>query len=163
MTLSTNALTCSLFLSCSGTRGQAAAAAASAAKGGRKREASPPAVRTRGGQKSEEPPSKRAKRWNLWQRWTRLPQQCFLCSPHSSQFHCWGSESFYTQLARKAVSASLTVNIEKLWIVLYTLLLMVECKPEDLCRNPLEYFSTALRPYGLDQSSSFLRLFSNGQ
>ncbi|XP_029021238.1 biorientation of chromosomes in cell division protein 1-like 1 isoform X2 [Betta splendens] len=40
-----------------GTRGQAAAA-----KGGRKREASPPAVRTRGGQKSEEPPSKRAKR-----------------------------------------------------------------------------------------------------
>ncbi|XP_075959343.1 biorientation of chromosomes in cell division 1-like 1 [Anarhichas minor] len=42
-----------------GTRGQAAAAAA---KGGRKREASPPAVRTRGGQKSEEPPSKRAKR-----------------------------------------------------------------------------------------------------
>ncbi|XP_047441431.1 biorientation of chromosomes in cell division protein 1-like 1 isoform X2 [Mugil cephalus] len=41
-----------------GTRGQAAAAA----KGGRKREASPPAVRTRAGQKSEEPPSKRAKR-----------------------------------------------------------------------------------------------------
>ncbi|XP_038555463.1 biorientation of chromosomes in cell division protein 1-like 1 isoform X2 [Micropterus salmoides] len=40
-----------------GTRGQAAAA-----KGGRKREASPPAVRTRGGQKSEEPLSKRAKR-----------------------------------------------------------------------------------------------------
>ncbi|KAM9849653.1 uncharacterized protein bod1l1 [Aulostomus maculatus] len=40
-----------------GMRGQAAAA-----KGGRKREASPPAVRTRGGQKSEEPPSKRAKR-----------------------------------------------------------------------------------------------------
>ncbi|XP_078117531.1 biorientation of chromosomes in cell division 1-like 1 [Sander vitreus] len=40
-----------------GARGQAAAA-----KGGRKREASPPAVRMRGGQKSEEPPSKRAKR-----------------------------------------------------------------------------------------------------
>ncbi|XP_023253898.1 biorientation of chromosomes in cell division protein 1-like 1 isoform X2 [Seriola lalandi dorsalis] len=40
-----------------GTRGQAAVA-----KGGRKRETSPPAVRTRGGQKSEEPPSKRAKR-----------------------------------------------------------------------------------------------------
>ncbi|KAK2904393.1 biorientation of chromosomes in cell division protein 1-like 1 isoform X1 [Channa argus] len=40
-----------------GTRGQAAAA-----KGGRKREASPPVVRTRAGQKSEEPPSKRAKR-----------------------------------------------------------------------------------------------------
>ncbi|XP_029369112.1 biorientation of chromosomes in cell division protein 1-like 1 [Echeneis naucrates] len=40
-----------------GARGQAAVA-----KGGRKREASPPAVRTRGGQKSEEPPSKRAKR-----------------------------------------------------------------------------------------------------
>ncbi|XP_076005169.1 biorientation of chromosomes in cell division 1-like 1 isoform X2 [Genypterus blacodes] len=39
-----------------GTRGQAAA------KGGRKPEASPPAVRTRGGQKSEEPPSKRTKR-----------------------------------------------------------------------------------------------------
>ncbi|XP_061580898.1 biorientation of chromosomes in cell division protein 1-like 1 [Cololabis saira] len=39
-----------------GTRGQVAA------KGGRKREASPPAVRTRGGQKPEEPPSKRAKR-----------------------------------------------------------------------------------------------------
>ncbi|CAG5989786.1 unnamed protein product [Menidia menidia] len=39
-----------------GTRGQAAS------KGARKREASPPAVRTRGGQKSEEPPSKRAKR-----------------------------------------------------------------------------------------------------
>ncbi|XP_041846363.1 biorientation of chromosomes in cell division protein 1-like 1 isoform X2 [Melanotaenia boesemani] len=39
-----------------GTRGQAPS------KGGRKREASPPAVRTRGGQKSEEPPSKRAKR-----------------------------------------------------------------------------------------------------
>lgn len=50
--------TCPLFPSCSGTRGQAAAAV----KGGRKREASPPAVRTRGGQKSEEPPSKRAKR-----------------------------------------------------------------------------------------------------
>lgn len=41
----------------SGTRGQAAAG-----KGGRKREASPPVVRTRGAQKSEEPPSKRAKR-----------------------------------------------------------------------------------------------------
>ncbi|XP_056140134.1 biorientation of chromosomes in cell division protein 1-like 1 [Lampris incognitus] len=40
-----------------GTRGQAGAT-----KGGRKREASPPAVRTRGAQKSEEPPSKRAKR-----------------------------------------------------------------------------------------------------
>ncbi|XP_032383428.1 biorientation of chromosomes in cell division protein 1-like 1 isoform X2 [Etheostoma spectabile] len=39
-----------------GVRGQAAA------KGGRKREASPPAVQKRGGQKSEEPPSKRAKR-----------------------------------------------------------------------------------------------------
>ncbi|KAM6923422.1 uncharacterized protein bod1l1 [Xenentodon cancila] len=39
-----------------GTRGQVAA------KGARKREASPPAVRTRGGQKPEEPPSKRAKR-----------------------------------------------------------------------------------------------------
>ncbi|KAM4554978.1 uncharacterized protein bod1l1 [Odontesthes bonariensis] len=39
-----------------GARGQAAP------KGPRKREASPPAVRTRGGQKSEEPPSKRAKR-----------------------------------------------------------------------------------------------------
>ncbi|XP_071255321.1 biorientation of chromosomes in cell division protein 1-like 1 isoform X2 [Salvelinus alpinus] len=42
-----------------GTRGQASA---SAKAGGRKREASPPAVRTRGGQKSEEPPSKRTKR-----------------------------------------------------------------------------------------------------
>uniref|UniRef100_A0A1A8NZN2 BOD1/SHG1 domain-containing protein n=1 Tax=Nothobranchius rachovii TaxID=451742 RepID=A0A1A8NZN2_9TELE len=42
-----------------GTRGTRAQAAA---KGARKREASPPAVRTRGGQKSEEPPSKRAKR-----------------------------------------------------------------------------------------------------
>ncbi|XP_046876340.1 biorientation of chromosomes in cell division protein 1-like 1 isoform X2 [Hypomesus transpacificus] len=42
-----------------GTRGQAVV---TAAKGGRKREASPPALRTRGGQKSEEPPSKRAKR-----------------------------------------------------------------------------------------------------
>ncbi|KAF6726340.1 Biorientation of chromosomes in cell division protein 1-like 1 [Oryzias melastigma] len=39
-----------------GTRGPAAA------RGGRKREASPPAARTRGGQKSEEPASKRAKR-----------------------------------------------------------------------------------------------------
>ncbi|XP_078809654.1 biorientation of chromosomes in cell division 1-like 1 isoform X2 [Oryzias latipes] len=39
-----------------GTRGPAAV------RGGRKREASPPAVRTRGGQKSEEPASKRAKR-----------------------------------------------------------------------------------------------------
>uniref|UniRef100_A0A1A7XJD4 BOD1/SHG1 domain-containing protein n=1 Tax=Iconisemion striatum TaxID=60296 RepID=A0A1A7XJD4_9TELE len=42
-----------------GTRGTRAQAAA---KGARKREASPPAARTRGGQKSEEPPSKRAKR-----------------------------------------------------------------------------------------------------
>ncbi|RVE67546.1 hypothetical protein OJAV_G00103750 [Oryzias javanicus] len=39
-----------------GTRGPAVA------RGGRKREASPPAARTRGGQKSEEPASKRAKR-----------------------------------------------------------------------------------------------------
>lgn len=42
-----------------GTRG---ARAQGSAKGGRKREASPPAARTRGGQKPEEPPSKRAKR-----------------------------------------------------------------------------------------------------
>nr|XP_046151813.1 biorientation of chromosomes in cell division protein 1-like 1 isoform X6 [Oncorhynchus gorbuscha] len=44
------------------TRGMRGQASASAKAGGRKREASPPTVRTRGGQKSEEPPSKKTKR-----------------------------------------------------------------------------------------------------
>ena len=78
----------------SGSRGQAAAAA----KGGRKREASPPAVRTRGGQKSEEPPSKRAKRWGLWQPWTRLPLQCF----SRSIFKCLGGGGVWVRGASAA-------------------------------------------------------------
>lgn len=129
----------SLFPSCSGTRGQAAAAAAAASKGGRKREASPPAVRTRGGQKSEEPPSKRAKRWNLWR--TGSPQQCFLCTPCPSQSCCRGSERLFGQSAREAVSAPPTVDIKKALDSIIHLALIAECKPADLCRNPpTEYF-----------------------
>lgn len=48
--------------SATNTRGPRGQAGVAAAKGGRKRDASPPAPRTRGGQKSEEPPSKRTKR-----------------------------------------------------------------------------------------------------
>lgn len=72
--------TCSLFPSCRGTRGPAAA------RGGRKREASPPAARTRGGQKSEEPASKRAKRWDLWEQWKVQLVPCCFYAPYLKMY-----------------------------------------------------------------------------
>lgn len=49
------------------------------------------------------------------------PSSVFSTLHTQVSFTVGGSERLYTQLARKALSASLTVDIEKLWIVLYTL------------------------------------------
>lgn len=73
---------------------------------------------------------------------TALSPQCCFYSTYSELAVSWHFET---------VGASLTVSIERLWILLFTLLWWLSVN-QGICKEPLRIPSAAPRPYGSDHT-----------